>query len=156
MNNYECRIFKYEDDWVCEYPDLQGCTGIGTTPEEAVLDGEEAKALWLEDYYEENKSYPEASGTYGREYSGRFNLRMRPSLHRELVICAKNEGVSLNALCCQFLAWGLGRKQESKTFSINIQTTACRDIDKKYSPNSSWEISPSHSKRESFSLVNAS
>ncbi len=121
MNNYECRIFKYGDDWVCEYPDLKGCTGIGSTPEEAMADGENAKVLWLEDYYEENHSYPEPSDIYSKDYSGKFNLRVQPFLHRELVICAANEGVSLNALCCQLLAGGLGKMVYSTGYPLKTR-----------------------------------
>lgn len=39
-----------------------------------------------------------------RSYSGRFNVRTSPSLHRRLVIAAKTEGVSLNTLINQKLA----------------------------------------------------
>ena len=39
-----------------------------------------------------------------RSYSGKFNVRTSPSLHRRLVIAAKAEGISLNALVNQKLA----------------------------------------------------
>ena len=39
-----------------------------------------------------------------RSYSGRFNVRTSPSLHRRLVIAPKTEGVSLNTLINQKLA----------------------------------------------------
>ena len=39
-----------------------------------------------------------------REFSGRFNVRISPSLHRRLVQEAENEGISLNALVSQKLA----------------------------------------------------
>ncbi|MDD2427600.1 MAG: toxin-antitoxin system HicB family antitoxin, partial [Eubacteriales bacterium] len=89
----------------------------------AVLDGEEAKALWLEDYYEDNQTYPESQGAFSRDYSGKFNLRLSPSLHRELAIYARSEGVSLNALCSQLLSYSLGRKHTSKTRSVSAQAS---------------------------------
>lgn len=50
---YAFRIFPYTNndgstDWICEYPDLPGCSGVGDTPEEAIESGEESKRLWLE------------------------------------------------------------------------------------------------------------
>lgn len=33
-----------------------------------------------------------------RQYSGKFNVRIPPSLHRQLAITAQNQGVSLNTL----------------------------------------------------------
>lgn len=65
-NYYPFRIFPYtnEDgsvDWICEYPDLPACTGVGDTAEEAMSSGEESKKLWLEIYFEDNGVYPEAS-----------------------------------------------------------------------------------------------
>ncbi|MDD2427924.1 MAG: toxin-antitoxin system HicB family antitoxin [Eubacteriales bacterium] len=156
MNNYECRVFKYGDDWVCEYPDLEGCIGIGATPEEAVSDGEEAKALWLKDYYEDNQSYPESLDTYSKDYSGKFNLRLQPSLHRELAIYAKSEGVSLNALCSQLLAYSLGRKQASNTITVNVKASHNRDEHEKSVSDDSWTTKSLKSEPNIISLVNAS
>lgn len=47
------KLFLYENndgsvDWICEYPDLPGCSGVGDTPKEALESGEESKRLWLE------------------------------------------------------------------------------------------------------------
>ena len=50
---YKFRVFQFGEDWVCEFPDLPGCSGIGDTPEEAIEDGKVAMALWLETAREE-------------------------------------------------------------------------------------------------------
>lgn len=42
------------------------------------------------------------------EYSGKVNLRMPKSLHRDLVHRAKQEGVSLNQLIVTYLARSVG------------------------------------------------
>jgi predicted HicB family RNase H-like nuclease len=39
-----------------------------------------------------------------KPFSGRFNLRIPPELHRQAVICAEKEGVSLNAFVEKTLA----------------------------------------------------
>ncbi len=33
--------------WICEYPNLKGCIGVGDTYDEAVKEGEANKAVWL-------------------------------------------------------------------------------------------------------------
>ena len=49
-----------------------------------------------------NEAIPDPLGE--RRYKGKFNVRTSPSLHRELVIRAATEGISLNALVNQCLA----------------------------------------------------
>lgn len=49
-----------------------------------------------------NRATPEPLGE--RRYSGKFNVGTSPSLHRELVIRAATEGISLNALVNQRLS----------------------------------------------------
>jgi predicted HicB family RNase H-like nuclease len=39
-----------------------------------------------------------------KPFSGRFNLRIPPDLHRQVVICAERQGVSLNAFVEKTLA----------------------------------------------------
>ena len=39
-----------------------------------------------------------------KPFSGRFNLRIPPDLHRRVVVCAEKEGVSLNAFVEKTLA----------------------------------------------------
>ncbi|AWB84182.1 type II toxin-antitoxin system HicB family antitoxin [Corynebacterium liangguodongii] len=56
----------------------------------------------ISDMEENGEKVPEPFGE--RRYSGRFNVRTSPSLHRELVMTARAEGVSLNTLVNQKLA----------------------------------------------------
>lgn len=44
-----------------------------------------------------------------KPFSGRFNLRIAPELHRQVVICAEKEGVSLNAFVEKTLAQSVPR-----------------------------------------------
>jgi hypothetical protein len=55
---------------------------------------EEARHLWIETAYEDGQDIP--LPTYPEEYSGKFNVRLPRSLHRELVAVAERQGVSLN------------------------------------------------------------
>lgn len=120
MECYEYRLFKYEDDWVCAFPDLPGCSGVGDSPEEALAEGEIAKTLWLEDYFEEHGQYPKAKRRYSRDYNGKILLRTSNSMHRDLVLQAEIENVTLNALCIELLAEGLGRKKADITIHQNL------------------------------------
>ncbi len=85
--NYPMREYPYDNgdslDWVAEFPDLQGCIGAGNTIEEAI---------------------PAPSMTYLYNYSGKFNLRIPKSLHRDLALKAELEGVSLNTYCIMLLS----------------------------------------------------
>ena len=56
----------------------------------------------IEDMSESGEEIPVPLGI--RTYSGKFNVRTSPSLHRALAIKAKAEGVSLNTLINQKLA----------------------------------------------------
>ncbi len=89
--------------WVEELP---GCISYGDTPEEALEMIREAMELWIETALEDGDPIPEPLAT--REYSGRFLVRVSPSLHRRLVELAQQEGVSLNALVNQILAQAVG------------------------------------------------
>lgn len=50
-----------------------------------------------------------------KPYSGKFNLRITPDLHRELSVEAAQEGVSLNDLTAQLLKIGLSHKHDLDT-----------------------------------------
>lgn len=150
MYEYEFNVFKYGEDWICEFPDLRGCTGVGDTEAEAVEDGLVAKELWLADYFEEHGTYPEPSDVRSREYSGNFMVRGTKSLHRELSIVAKNEGVSLNALCCQILSVAVGMKNAMATFSFSATSSNAKQ--EKYEPGWSDQLPSS----EKIISINAS
>ena len=59
----------------------------------------------VEDMEANGENVPEPIG--GQKFSGRFNVRISPTLHRRLVIEAGVEGISLNALVSQKLAASL-------------------------------------------------
>ena len=96
-NDYASRVFKYDNSWVCEYPDLPGCTGIGNTAQEAVADGEVAKELWLEVYFEDHGEYPVATDVYSKDYSGYLDVYKRQDQSRMVIRDYKIH--RLNASC---------------------------------------------------------
>lgn len=118
--DYPFRAFRFDDYWVCEFPDLPGCIGTGETQSEAVNDALEASELWLEVYYEDNGIYPPVSDVYANTYSGNFSVRTSPTMHRNLAIRAAEEKVSMNALVNLLLAESLGPKQEPSINLINV------------------------------------
>ncbi|WP_246105352.1 toxin-antitoxin system HicB family antitoxin [Sporomusa termitida] len=58
-------------------------------------------------FYQAGSDIPEPEV---EEYSGKFNLRIPKSLHKDLVIKAKAENISLNQMATYLLAKGLNAK----------------------------------------------
>ncbi|MEX1159178.1 MAG: toxin-antitoxin system HicB family antitoxin [Thermomicrobiales bacterium] len=88
--------------YVIEFPDLPGCLTQVDTLDELPAMVEEVRALWIETTYELGQDVPMPS--YPEEYSGRFNVRIPRSLHRNLVESAERDGVSLNQYVLTLLA----------------------------------------------------
>ena len=61
MRDYHINIFYSEEDgeYIADIPDLKYCSASGATPEEALHEVLQAKALWLEAAYERGKPIPE-------------------------------------------------------------------------------------------------
>lgn len=69
---------------------------------------------WIAICEEDGMPLPEA--TAGKDYSGKFVVRVGSELHRELAIHALREGVSLNSYCASVLRDG--RAPYGKTKSV--------------------------------------
>lgn len=80
--------------YVVVFPDLPGCLAQADTLAELPELVDEARRLWIEVAYEDGQNIPLPS--YPEEHSGKFNVRLPRSLHRELAEEAEREGVSLN------------------------------------------------------------
>lgn len=96
--------------WLISFPDLPGCLSDGETPEEAMANGKDALAAWLQAVREAGREVPGPR----EPASGKFMTRVPRSLHARLTARARQEGVSMNALVSAFLAEGLGRKEGSR------------------------------------------
>jgi antitoxin HicB len=102
-----------EGGFVVSIPDLPGCISQGETMDEAWKMIEDAKAAWIETALEEDIDIPEPTPAED-SYSGKFNLRIPRSLHRDLARKADEEKVSLNTLATYLLSSSMGKKISAK------------------------------------------
>jgi len=91
-----------DDGYFVRVKELAGCMSQGDTPEEALEMIRDAMEGWLEVALEDGVRIPEPRAL--TDYSGKFVVRVPPSLHRDLVDRAAEEGVSLNQLVTVALA----------------------------------------------------
>jgi len=111
---YKIELFpSSEGGFAVSIPDLPGCISQGETVEEALEMIADAKAAWIEIALEDGMSVPEPVPA-ADEYSGKFNLRIPKSLHRDLARKADEEKVSLNALATYLLSSCLGKNLSIK------------------------------------------
>ena len=93
-----------EGGYVVSYPILKGCLSSGETIEDAIRNAEDAKREWIMTAMESGIEIPEPNTD--EDYSGQFKLRIPKSLHRQLALNAKREGVSMNQYCVYLLSQG--------------------------------------------------
>ena len=78
---------------VDEFP---SCMSDGKTVEESYKNIREAMELHISEMIEENMKVPLPLASEKEEYSGKFVIRIPKTLHKNLALKAKREGVSLN------------------------------------------------------------
>jgi predicted HicB family RNase H-like nuclease len=100
---------------IVEWSDEDGCY-VGTCPglmlggvhgdDEARVYAELCRTVkeWIAIHEQDGTPLPPA--TAGKDYSGKFVVRVGKELHRELAIHALRDGVSLNAYCAKVLREG--------------------------------------------------
>lgn len=105
---YRIIILYSEEDrgYIARVPELSGCSAFGERPEEAIREVKVAAELWMKAAKQMGREIPKPVDE--KRYSGRFALRLPPSLQRELDLDAKEEGISLNQLITYKLAHGKG------------------------------------------------
>lgn len=111
---FEIRPLSAEDGggFLISFPDFSECISDGETPEEAIHNGWDALAETIAAL--EDMGYAVPAPGSGGSHSGRFVQRVPKSMHSQLALRAKREGVSLNTLVTAMLAEGLGRRQASR------------------------------------------
>lgn len=82
-------------------PPLIGPCCHGTNEEEVYRQLCRIVAEWVDLFNKEARRLPEPNA--GKEYSGKFVLRISPELHRLLAVRAMQEGDSLNNFCAKLL-----------------------------------------------------
>lgn len=104
--SYPCELVRDEEGFfVASHPDLPGCLAQGESANEAVANLDEARHTWISYRFENGLPIPEP---VDEEYSGKFLLRMSPSLHSSLAREAKRQKLSLNQLISNVLSEYLG------------------------------------------------
>ena len=91
-----------EGGFVVSFPDLPGCFSSGETIESAIANAQDAKKAWLEAAIEDGFMIKEPNDL--ESYSGQFKLRLPKSLHKQLALNSKKEGISMNQYCVYLLA----------------------------------------------------
>lgn len=79
--------------FVIKVNEIPGCISHGKTLEEAFENIKDAMLGWISVCIESKNKIPTPEG-----FSGKFSVRVPPTLHKELIIRANKEGVSLNQL----------------------------------------------------------
>jgi len=105
---YTVEVHHSGENYFARVVELKGCMTWADTFEELGAMIEDAKAAWIEDALEDGDPVPEPKET--EDYSGRVNLRLPRSLHRDLARAAEAEGVSLNQLMVTTLARCVGAR----------------------------------------------
>lgn len=98
---YPYTVVPDDGSFFIEFPDLPGCMTQVEDASEIPVAAEEIRTLWIETEYEDGHDIPEPIPT---DYSGRFVVRVPKSLHRDLALAAKREGMSLNAYVVYLLS----------------------------------------------------
>ena len=109
-------ILEQDEDgsYFIEYPDLPGCMTCGSTIEDALNMGNDAKKCWIESALNDNDFIPEPKAT--ENYPDNFKLRLPKTLYKQLSVNANAEGVSMNQYCLYLLAGGISKSaQETVT-----------------------------------------
>ena len=105
-----------EGGFDCEVLEFPGCYATGDDAAEATENLEEAMSLWVEAAIEQGQDIPEPISA--DDYSGRFTLRLPPSLHQRADLMARVEGVSLNRFFSAAVAQYVGGAPARKTASL--------------------------------------
>ena len=102
--SYKIEIVEDEDEggYVLSIPRLQGCMTTAETIEDGLTQLLDAKKEWIKTAIDDGIPIPEP--LYLVKYSGQFKLRIPKSLHKQLAVNAKNEGISMNQYCVYLLS----------------------------------------------------
>ena len=105
---FEVRPLSLDDGggYLISFPDFAECISDGETVDEAISNGRDALKATIAALKAKNLAVPAPNS--GGVASGKFVARVPKTVHAQLAIRARAEGVSLNALVLTFIAQGLG------------------------------------------------
>lgn len=98
VDRYPKQVFWSDEDegYIAVAPDLPGSSAFGESEQEALAELDNVIPAWIAAARKAGNPVPPPSRPAVESYSGRFALRLPKSLHRQLAINAKADGVSLN------------------------------------------------------------
>ena len=95
---YTIETIKNEDNtYFIKVKELPGCMSEGDTLEEAYKMINDAIMSWIEVALEEGDNIPLPENMDDKTYSGKILVRVPKRIHRELIIHAKDNNISLNS-----------------------------------------------------------
>lgn len=109
---------KESGSYYISVKELEGCISVGQTVKEAIAMIEDAKKNWIRFSLEKGLPIPEPEDSSSRAYSGKFIVRVSPSLHKTLAEQTKVDGISLNLHVAELLS-GASAKIEEKDKMID-------------------------------------
>lgn len=109
VSHYAYRVAwsKEDAEFVATCAEFPSLSWVATTQVKALKGLEALLIEVLTDLAENGEPIPEPISE--RTYSGRFNLRVPPNMHRRLALEAAEEQMSLNQYIVHALASGLGQ-----------------------------------------------
>ncbi len=99
---YPYTVVPDDGAYFIRFPDLPGCMTQVEDASEIGAMADEIRVLWLETAHAQGLDIPEPA--IQSEYSGKFVVRVPKQLHRELVIAARQQDMSLNAYAIHLLS----------------------------------------------------
>lgn len=105
------RILIPEDDgtYTADMLEFPGCHAEGNTAPEAIENLEEAAAAWIDAAIEQGQEIPLPMTAHG--YSGKINLRLPKSIHKQAARFAQRDDVSLNQFFTNAIAARVGAEE---------------------------------------------
>lgn len=97
--------------FLISFPDFSECISDGETIEEAIHNGMDALHETIAALESMGLPVPEPGS--GGSYSGKFIQRTTKTIHAQLALRARQEGVSMNTLVNTLLAESLGRRESA-------------------------------------------
>lgn len=110
-----------KEKFVASVPELQNLKLMGDTRAEALAKAEEEIETAFRKAAEESSELP--SPVDGVEYSGGLSISVSPTLHRNLIFTARQEGIELDQLASELLSTALAERSLIK----NVQRRPARD-----------------------------
>ena len=95
--------------YTAEILEFHGCYAEGDTADEAIKNLEDAAASWIEAAIEQGQEIPPPATVH--EFSGRINLRLPRSIHKQAARFAARDEISLNQFFTAAIASRVGAEQ---------------------------------------------